>query len=407
MTATQAPAAPTAAFGFGLQNQTVPFFQPDAVQQQSTTLAQSTQTTVQYSNFMNTDVVQQWYFSPSLNLTAPTGTTNTVSPLGPFAAIQNIKVNVQNQFDVVNTSGVDLYIKEQLWPYLEKDQFGSQTPFSTAAYPAAASRLYGADAETVSATELVYDDLLPIGPAYHFDDYYHIDIASGATLSTNGIVSQRLWTGIQYLGGTNRSIFPTVVYNPLVGSNAQNGVWTVSGTQTAGASGTVEASFFRDGFFQNNPAYLPSSTNWVPTFVTYPILVGNDPTWVYQLPKALQILGVVFRFFDPASNAAPSASDISSLKLSVGSGLVRRQDTPLTMQRYLNAQRQRPAQLPPGTYAWDLVHDKAAHTTNRLAVNTFVTQGCQTEVKFSTPMSNQGMCYVSIFGLTYVELAGL
>ncbi len=91
----------------------------------------------------------------------------------------------------------------------------------------------------------------------------------------------------------------------------------------------------------------------------------------------------------------------------MGSGLKRFLDTPLTMQRRLLDQGHIPNQLPEGVLAWDLAHDKAGRVTNRLAANTFVTQGVQTTVTFNTPMSSSGMCYVSILGLQYIDQAGL
>ncbi len=311
MTNVQQP-TPQAVQGFGLQNQTIPSFQPDAVQGQITTLSQTTAQPTQYNNFMNTDVVQQWFLLPALSVTAPTGTTNVVSPYAPYSAIGNVQVNVQNQFQPINTNGIDLFVKNTIWPYREGSFWNSQTAAAAQTYPTPQTRLYGTDAETISTTAVTWSDLVPIGPAMHFDDYYHIDVSTGQTLAFGGSPSRRLWAGVQYMGGTNRAIWPTVNYNPLVATTSNNALYTVSGTQTAAGTGTATATFYRDLFYQYNPTALPAPTNWVPTFTTYPVTVGNQPVWTFQLPKALQILGVVFRFYDPgtAPGSIPAFSTI-------------------------------------------------------------------------------------------------
>lgn len=408
MTATQAPAPQLQpVYGYGLQSQTVEYFQPDKVQDKVVDLSQANSTPVNFDSFQNTDVVRQWFLAPALSVTAPTGTTNVVSKWGPYAAFGEIKVNVQNQFFPIDSNGIDAYVKEAIWPYREKSLDSGQVVVANANYPAVNSRLYGADAESISTASLAWNDLLPLGPAYHFDDYYEIDFDNGNTLALGGVASRRLWTGIQFMGGTNRSIFPRVNYNPIVGTNDNNGLYTVSGTQTAAASGTSTVSIYRDAIFQTNPAYLPQPTNWVPVYTTYPVTVGAATTFPWELPKTLQVLGIVLRFYDPATPGPVPLANISELKLSVGSGLVRRQDTPLTMQKRLNAQTRRANLLPEGTLVWDLVHDEAGRTSNRDGINTIVTQGGQVEVKFSTAMSAQGQAFISIFGLQYVQQAGL
>lgn len=393
--------------GFGLQGADYEFFLPDSTLNQVVTLEQGSQVPVQLPNFNNLDAVTQWYLSPSLNVTAPTGTTNTVAPNAPYTSIQNLTVNVQNQFFPLKTTGIDLYIKNTIWPWYPKSRWGGQLPVGAQTYPAPQTRLLGADAETISATNVVWNDLIPIGPAMRFDAYSDIDFASGMTLATNGQVFSRAYVGPQILGGTNRTIFAEVNFNPIVGNNNQSGLYTVSGTQTAAGTGTATLNTYRDGYYNMGPGTYPNITNWVPVYITYPITIGSTSNWVYDLPKTFQILGVIARFYDPSTGTVPAASAISSLKFKIGSGVYLANDIPSTNQWRLNKHIEIPNQLPEGVYGWDLAHDHNGNVTNRRAINTIVTNGAQIEVDFSTPMSSQGQVYLSVLALQYVEQAGI
>ncbi len=393
--------------GFGLQSADVDFFQSDSTLDKVVTLSPNTITPVQLNTFNNLDVVTQWFLGTDLNVTAPTGTTNTASAIAPYSALESVVLNVQNTFYPINTSGIDLYIKNTLWPWYPKARWNSQLPTTTQTYPAVEQRLLGADSQTITSSNIVFNDLIPIGPSMRFDSYAHIDFATGNTLAINGQVFQRAYVGTQLLGGTNRTIFPKVNFNPIVGSNTQNGLYTVTGTQTAAASGTATLNTYREGYYNLGPGTYPSVTDWVPIWQTFPITVGSQSTWVYDLPKTYQILGVVLRFFDPGTGTVPSPSAINTLDLKIGSGLFIAQDTPATNLMRLNQHLEVPNQIPQGVYGWDRAHDHNGNVTNRRAINTIITNGAQVSVNFNTPMSSEGMCYLSILALQYVQQSGI
>lgn len=393
--------------GFGVQTAYEPFFQPDTTVNEVVTLSPSIATKVQLQNFKNTDLVTQWYLDLDLNVTAPTGTTNTVSPLAPYSAIGSINLNVQNQFYPIQTTGIDLYIKNTMYPWYPKALANNQTPALAPTYPVPEDRAFGYDAQTITTSSVVWEDLIPLSPAMRFDSYAHIDFQSGQTVATNGSIYNRAYVGTQLMGGTNRSIFPEISFNPLVGSDSRNGLYTVTGTQTAAASGTATLTTYRDGYYFLGANSIPAPTNWVPVWITYPVTIGATSKWIYDLPRTFQILGVYARFFDPSSNTPMAVSNVSAASIKIGSGLYLRQDNYKTNLNRLYKQTKVPNLLPQGTIGFDFAHDENGNVTNRMAINTIVTNGAQIEVDLNTPMSSQGVVYLSVMALQYVQNASL
>jgi hypothetical protein len=230
-----------------------------------------------------------------------------------------------------------------------------------------------------------------------------VDLNSGLPIATNGVISQRLYAGVQYLGGTTRVITCTPTFAPLLGSNDVNGFY--SGTATTNGSGTATVSVIREGWFSSSDlSMMPAVTSWMPVFQTQQITVGAQPEWTYELPKSYQVLGMVFRFFDLGSNTAMSPSNLEEMKVQVGSGITLFDGSASLVQKRLYDKIGLVADvLPQGTFVYDLLHDDNGDTTNAFAINTYTTNGAIVKFKFANAGSSQFTCFASVYGLQYVE----
>jgi hypothetical protein len=401
---TQSQSQPTATLLpgiFGLPQGSLPLYGHDTTVDLPVTLGPTTQVQQQLAKVQNTDVIANYRLSVDLNVTAPTNSTTPAdivqSQYQPFSAIQNITLSIQNVFNALNTNGIDLYIKNVLWPWYKGDRYDIirlPGPY----LPQYELRPYSYDTEAVPNGTWYYD----LGPAQYFDHYYEVDLATGRAISVNGVISQRLYAGVQYMGGTTRVIMPSLTFSPILGSNPNQALYT--GTATSNGNGTATLTLDREGWFsQTSPAKMPAVTNWIPQYTTSFITIGSATEWVYEIPKSYQVLGLVFRFFDPSSNSVPS-NILLGATVQVGSGIQLFSGSGITIIKRMFEQFDlNGIYFPYSTYAFDFSHNHNGELTNAHAINTYVTNGCVVKFELGSGNSSQFGCYVSLYGLQYVN----
>jgi hypothetical protein len=397
----QQPAATLLPGLFGLPQGSLPLYGHDTTIDLPVTLGPTTQVQQQLKNVQNTDVIANYRLYVDLNVTAPTNSTTpadvAASIYQPYSAVQNATLSIQNVFNSLNTNGIDLAIKNILWPWSKgaRYDFTNFNNFKGSSYT---SRPYGADSSNLPSSNYYYD----LGPSQYFDHYYEVDLATGRAISVNGVISQRIYAGVQYMGGTTRVIVPSLTFSPILGSNQNQALYT--GTATANGSGTATLTLDREGWFsQTSPAKMPAITNWVPQFTTSFITIGAATEWVYEIPKSYQVLGLVFRFYDPATGSVPFGS-FPRATVQVGSGIQLVDGSSVAVVKRMYDQFNLLSNaLPYGTYAFDFSHNHNGELTNAHAINTYVTNGCIVKFQLPSGGSDQFGCYVSVYGLQYVN----
>jgi hypothetical protein len=389
---------------FGLPQGSLPLYGHDTTIDLPVTLGPTTQVQQQLKNVQNTDVIGNYRLNVNLNITEPTNSTTpsdvSASPLQPYSALQNITLSIQNVFNSLNTNGIDLAIKNILWPWSRGARYDFANLVDSAVWSTLAieNRPYGASGAVLPNANFYYD----LGPSQYFDHYYEVDLATGRAISVNGVISQRIYAGVQYMGGTTRVIVPSLTFSPILGNNLNQAYYI--GTATTNGSGTATLTLDREGWFsQTSPAKMPAITNWVPQFTTSFITIGAATEWVYEIPKSYQVLGLVFRFFDPVTNTAPSQV-IPRATVQVGSGIQLFDGSGTSVIKRMYDQFDLQANLIPyGSYVFDFSHNHNGELTNAHAINTYVTNGCIVKFQLPSGGSDQFGCYVSVYGLQYVN----
>jgi hypothetical protein len=405
------PTQPTVALvppTFGMPGGSLELVGTDTTNALPITLNESSQTSQQLAAMQNTDVIRNYRLQVGLAVTPPSNSTTAsdvvASSFLPIVGLSKVELKVQNVFTPLDSNGIDLMVKNLVWPSRDSARTYDNAFSTGIQYPSGnESRLYGADAYSSSATALTSNLYWDLGPAQHFTRYYEVDLNSGLPIATNGVISQRLYAGVQYLGGTTRVITCTPTFAPLLGSNDVNGFY--SGTATTNGSGTATVSVIREGWFSSSDlSMMPAVTSWMPVFQTQQITVGAQPEWTYELPKSYQVLGMVFRFFDLGSNSPMSVSNLEEMKVQVGSGITLFDGSASLVQKRLYDKIGLLANvLPQGTFVYDLLHDDNGDTTNAFNINTYTTNGAIVRFKFANAGTSQFTCFASIYGLQYVE----
>jgi hypothetical protein len=246
-TQTQQPTATLLPGLFGLPQGSLPLYGHDTTINLPVTLGPTTQVQQQLKNVQNTDVIGNYRLNVNLSVTAPTNSTTpsdvVASEFMPYSALQNVTLSIQNVFNSLNTNGIDLAIKNILWPWSRGGRYDAAN-LPSGLYPTALdTRPYGAGNVSLPNANLYYE----LGPAQYFDHYYEVDLATGRAISVNGVISQRIFAGVQYMGGTTRVIVPSLTFSPILGSNPNQALYT--GTATANGSGTATLTLDREGWF--------------------------------------------------------------------------------------------------------------------------------------------------------------
>lgn len=415
--ATAAQVVPGALYGVpGLTN---PVEQNDTTQGLVTTGSGSAQNPVNgIQPLAQTDVVLGWElfttYTFSTAPTAGTGQTISASPYAPFNMYGPIKLSLQNQYRPVDVlSGRDLAIFQSYRPrYYNNDVRNAllASPVQGAAYPSSgwtqAAELTGADVWSGTYTASSGSTfVLRIPASVEFDYYYPLDI-QGNIVGNPG----RAIVSPQYMGGTTRIVTPQLTLAQGLGG----GDLSPFATTTSGSTASTWTSGFSTNltirrnaiYSSNDPRALPPVQPWQYSLQTTQYPVGTQSTVTVPIPNDQgQLLSVWVLAWDPDANngagAALAISNFNTCQLRYGSGLLRFDDTPATMQSRWIQQHQ---SLPPaGFIGWDMALQPDGRLINGGGVlNTLTTNAVNVKLTLNTTGSSSTYLVVGTESLQYV-----
>jgi hypothetical protein len=388
----------------------------------SVALSQTAQVTANgIQAFKQTDVVTDWLakFVFAGTYTQGTGQTLTASAYAPFNAIGPVQLQIQNQYSSVKVeSGIDWYIFNLIRApraprtagevNLGANPAGSQVGSTALGYYAAALAQANQFAASWTTSSTSWETLLRLPAAQWFDSYF--DLApTGELMSAphSALVSP------QYMAGTTRQIIPSIVFNQGIGPTTDVApVYTTALTASGDTASTFTAAtcaltFRRQAIYAGNPAVLPPVYGWQYAWQTTRFGVAGKSVIPLLIPlEAGQVLCIYVRFFDPSASSGVGApiniNVVTKAQLQYGSGLLRFDDTPDTMQQRWMLQHQ--SMLPQGVFAWDLAMDDRGTISNKRALNLLTTAGCQVYFETgTTTLSSTAYAVMGIESLVYVS----
>lgn len=400
---------------FGLPGVTVYSEQKENNSPTATTLSGVAQTTAIFAaNFKQTDIVYAWRMIVTIAQTTVSGNVGqALSPYFPYNFLGPIALNMQNQFDTVSYfNGFDAILFDALRPQKQQaftQNFGDQglaQGYDT--YSPGTSQVSAPNAGTnpaafvYNSNPIFFDiDLLP---GIQFDLYY--DLAENGMLMSDSAQGLRTFVGPQMMAGTNRIIQPRVTFNAagsLTAADTSPVTYTTLPT-TYTASATLN--------FRRKITYQPQSSkdapllwNWQYSRQCVRGAIGAQNQVVIPLPLVGQILMFYIRMWNPSSGSfgAPiPLANVTECDVQVGSGLFKYQDTPEDMQSRLF--RQHGLQLPDGILAWDMATLDDGRISNKDAINTLTTSGCQVTITFTGAQAASSYYVLGYEALRYVAL---
>lgn len=395
------PAATAPASLFGAPGITRPLEQKENNDNAVTALSQANATqALGYIPLRQTDVIYGWQLQLTHAVTPTAGTgAITVSPYFPDNFLGTTQLNMQNQFSTINVeSGIDLALFQAIRPMRKSDRRNGLYTTTTNLYNPATD-IVSLSNYTNASTSILRRYEFPAG--MWFDQYFELDAAGNALTSA----PLRAFVSPQYMAGTARIVTPILNFNPLAGSKADQGPYTVTGNATLADS--VTQNWRRIGIYQPMGAEdSPPVFNWQYVRRTQRFSLSGVSSANLLVPLNGQILSVYVRMFDPSSGGvgAPIAiSAVSECDVQYGSGLYRYQDTPTdTMARFIAQHGS--TLLTTGLLAWDFALDDQDNLTNRYALNTMNTSGIQVSLTFTGAQSSTAYAVVGVEALQYVEL---
>jgi len=397
---------------FGVPGQTQYTDQFDSTKSLTTTLATSSQTSVNgIQPFKQTDVVFWWELDVTITQTYTAGTsTVTSSPYGPYNWIASLALQIQNQYSSVSYTqpgaGIDAAIFQLIRPMRGTDRrnnldvnpagfLSSNGGWANANLPQPTLQTAPAWASTAASATFT----LELPGSIFFDVYYDLD-AAGNVISP----PHRAIVSPQYMAGTVRQVQPQIIYAAGSSSTLDVGPANI-GAGTGTFSGSASLTIRRVGLYAGNPAALPVVYAWQYLRTTSQIsLAGRSQLPFTAVPTAGQILAVFLRLFDPSANsglgAAIAMSAITVCQLQYGSGLLYYDDTPKSAQRrFLKMHGFMP---PVGCIIWDLALDEYGRVNNYKALNTLNTSGVGVALTFTGAQSSTAYAVMGVEALTYV-----
>jgi hypothetical protein len=368
----------------------------------ATTLSQSSSVdAVGLIPLKQTDVITHWDLRvEEAGTFTANGDTMTASEYFPWNLIRTIKLNMQNQYSTIDTTGIDLAILNSYRPAVRNDypdvNFGSAGSMYSAQ-----SNLVSASNYTTASTTMNLPFQVPA--SITFDEYF--PLADDGTILSQLPMADTI-VSPQYMAGTSRIVTPQVTYNQGIGSTSDNGLITSSGSNATFTAATATQRWLRHGFYQpQGAADSPPVHDWQYTFKSQSFSLSGLSAANLNVPLNGQVLSVMVRLYDPAANSSKggtiSVSNVTECDLVYGSGLYRFQHRPHETQRRFLAQHKF---LPTkGTLIWDLAQQKNGKISNRGAMNTMNTSGIQVQLTFSGTQSSSAYAVVSVEAITYVQ----
>ena len=369
--------------------------------------------------FKQTDVVVDWLFKLTLTqtYTSGTGQSFTNSAYAPFNAIGPFQLQIQNQYSSVKVeSGIDLYIFNIIRSGRAPRNAGevnlganpSGDPVGGTATGYYTTNLAQANqfAATWANSNATWEAIFRVPAAQWFDQYWDLLPTGEPASAPHGAV-----VSPQYMAGTTRQIIPSITFNPGLVSTLDNGpVSTTALTPTSDSASTFTGSaslvFKRQAIYAGAPAVLPPVYAWQYAWQTTRFSLSGVSKQDILIPlESGQVLCVYVRLFDPSANSGLGApiniNTITKAQLQYGSGLLRYDDTPDTVQQRFMLQHQ--SMLPQGVIAWDLAMDDWGRITNKRALNLLTTAGCLVHLEFTGTLSSTAYAVLGIESLVYVS----
>ena len=369
--------------------------------------------------FKQTDVVLDWLFKLTLTqaYTAGTGQTLTNSAYAPFNAIGAFQLQIQNQYSSVKVeSGIDLYIFNLIRPgraprtagqtVLGANPSGDPIGGTATGYYTTALAQGNQFAATWANSNATWEGIFRVPGSQWFDVYY--DLApTGEVVGTphSAVVSP------QYMAGTTRQIIPSITFFPGIASTSDNGpVTTTALTPTSDSASTFSGSgvlvFKRQAIYAGAPEVLPPVYAWQYSWATTRFSLSGVSKQDLIIPlESGQVLSVYVRLFDPSASSSVGApiniNTITKAQLQYGSGLLRFDDTPDTVQQRWIYQHQ--FMLPQGVVGWDLMMDDRGVLSNKRALNLLTTAGCLVHLEWTGALSSTAYAVMGIESLVYVS----
>ena len=422
-TMNQAPAIPPGALFDvpGVASQTQWFEDTyETTQNLAVTFGQGTQTNVNgIQQFKQTDIVTDWFLELNItySFTAAASKTLTPSPYAPHNFIGAFLLNVQNQYNSLNTqaavgSGIDIYIFNLLRPTFEYNTtnllgFAPSGDFvgSTAlGYPSASNAqpnllAGGTNAQfppttstlTAATASGTFTLFYRIPASQVFDVYYNLIGSPGAnTGSWDGSAPHQAYVSPQYMAGTARVITPQLTLSPLLALGADAAPYTLAaGDVTSTATATGSLTFKRRGVFAtNSPLTAPSPYNWQYAQQNVKLQINGTTGAQLIVPQnAGQVIGLFVRMFDPVANAPIQLSALTNIQLQFGRPCFA-SSHPAGVAELVVPTGHR-VLLPPGVFAFDLALDEHMNINNKRALNTLTTTGIIVALTFASATSSQ------------------
>lgn len=383
------------------------------------TLKQGTSVKAPFSHVENLDIVRSYLLELDFDVTFTEGSgeTLTQSPLFPFNLVSAVSLSMQAAYKTQELPGWMAQVMQQYRGSLAPKSFTGLAQNGANTIPpdapgsiqfANTSKPVVANASVVSGTAYQGTLFLEIPVAQYFDLYYEINPTDGSPLGAfpRAIVSPAR------MAATQRNVTPSVTFAQLLASlDAYDAPVSIADTDTTStATGSVNCSFFRDGWVPtDNPLTEPVGYGWQYARMGTDVQPAGASSPVINLADDRagqgQILSVIFACWDPALNGGAGGftppSDYSEMKLNKGSTVTLYDDTP-NLNAYRWAQKHG-SNLPFGMFGWDLALTDDGKLTNEQALNTLVEAGCQIVPTFSTKPSLGSTIYVGIESLQSVN----
>lgn len=395
---------------FGLPGVTQWSEQIEANDGVSLTLAQGTQTTFQFpSSLFNTDILYREIIDIVITQTNAAGTqTITASQYFPYNFVGSIQLSMQNQFnsyDLVN--GLDAKLFEMMRPQYNDNGAGDywEQNLITSIYGSQQNLTTSASAYTSASTTVSFSIDMPLG--IWFDQYFDLD-PDGQLRGNMG--PTRAFVTPQLMSGSNRVVTPRITMNPAFAATFDAGPYNITGPTTTPAtfSGSAVTRWQRKVVYQPvAQTDTPILWGWQYARESKQYSLSGRSTIDILLPTTGQLLGLFYRFYDPAGTAtggvgAPiNINQITNIWLQFGSGLYKFQDNPTRCQRRFA--RQHSSYLPPqGVLFHDTVVNEQNQLTNANSLNTLDTSSCKVHLDFTAPLGNQAYVVIGVESLRYV-----
>lgn len=413
MTMTQPQTQPQPGQLYGVPGVTLKTEQLEANNGVVATMATATPTNINnLVQFNQTDVVFWWELEFAFAHIWTAGTSAlTASPFAPYNLVQESKLRLQNQYQVWHIfSGIDAAIFQLIRPMrgnatqttnLDANPAGSwDSTNANRGWANSSIPQSNQNATTNFTTGAIVSTFTLDVPACMFFDVYYDMAMDGTILSP----PHRAIVSPQYMAGSARVIQPQIQLAAGSVSALDSGPVNI-GTGTGTFSGNLTLGVRRVGIYSNpDSATLPVVYNWQ---------YGRDVTQVglagvqikdIPIPTNGQIMAVFVRLWDPLANGGLGApitvSNITKCELRFGSGLLKFQDTPKSVQRRFL--RQHGVVLPQGVIAWDLAQDEYGRVTNCDCLNTLTTSAVLVHLEFTGALSAAAYAVLGVEYLSYV-----